>query len=304
MKRAGRRAAKKEDEPARAKYAAGRGGVPDATPADHVIVHLNVDDPTTDQTHPPRVDAYNAGDMGDYSYVESADPPSQPVACYASLLEEFSKKTDSGDWPAATGVHCYWCCHAFSWSPVSLPFDMSHVDEATVSTCKVNGCFCSFQCAAAYNFDTNGDVDDMWNKYAMLNRLHWQYVTNRGGTGDIPRVIPAPPRYTLQMFGGTLSIDEFRGKTVPQEVVQRNGETSVNTGTFVDVLQIPMTFVSQQVEEINEADVAKPLKFIPVDQDRINKVREKLQLKRSKPLIDSKHTLDHIMNLRISATTE
>jgi hypothetical protein len=219
---------------------------------------------------------------------------------YSTLLEEFAKKTDCGEWPISTNVHCHWCCHAFNTSPVSLPFRIHMRDDATIQKCEVQGCFCSFQCAAAFNFESNSDIDDVWEKYAMLNRLYYDYMNNLGEEDPMGRIIPAPSRFTLQMFGGYLSIDEFRAKSMPKTMLQRNGESSVQGGTFVDVLRTPMSFVPQQVEEINEADVSRPLKFIPVDQDRINKVREKIILKRSKPLVNSKHTLDHIMNLRIT----
>jgi hypothetical protein len=46
----------------------------------------------------------------------------------------------------------------------------------------------------------------------------------------------------------------------------------------------------------------QPLKFIPVDQERINRVKEKLQLRRTKPLVNARNTLDQEMNLTISST--
>ena len=263
---------------AKTTYAAGKHVVlPDAN--ENVIVHLNV--PTNSEE--TAAAAYNT--MSNFAFLDDAESVSaieEPVfdARYNILLEEFSKKTDVNDWPTQTSVCCHWCCHPFDTTPVALPFGIHHTKDD--DKYQVHGCFCSFQCAAAYNFEHTNDVDGMWEAYALLNCMYHESVQ------DANRLIPAPSRQTLKMFGGYLTIDEFRNK-------------SIGDGNFVNVLRSPMVFVPPQVEEINEANISHPLKFIPVDQDRINKVREKLQLKRTKPLIDSKHTLDHIMNLRITS---
>ena len=54
----------------------------------------------------------------------------------------------------------------------------------------------------------------------------------------------------------------------------------------------------QQIEEINESDIMNEHKYIPVDTDRINKYKERLFLKRSKPINAHETTLDHTMNLK------
>lgn len=310
--RGGKRATNKKDEAAsgaasKTVYSAGRNKqLLDAT--DNIIVHLNIQDT---ETSCGSVNPYNDGTtafQSEYAYVDIQPPhsdntePDNPpqglqgedsLKKYTTLLEEFSKKTDTSEWPCSTSVLCHWCCHSFKGSPVALPTRMCLSEYNKIEKCEVTGCFCSFACAAAHNFDNCNDADEMWERYAMLNRMYYECSLQREVARDkITRVIPAPPRTALQVFGGYLSIEEFREKT---------DNLSENCGaTLIDVLNVPITFVPQQVEEINEADIAQPLKFIPIDQERINKVREKLQLRRTKPLIDAKHTLDHIMNLKFT----
>lgn len=295
---------KAKKEPARTKYVAGKSADLPA-PREHVIVHLNIERDQEGVAHAAL--PYDSSST-DFAYIDSAadsnaqsDAPvpeggTSDTPRYSMILEEFANKTDCGNWPASTNAHCFWCCHAFSNSPVSLPLSLQVRGDDIKG--QVQGCFCSFQCATAFNFDSNNDVDDMWAKYTMLNRLYAEHNANEGVSDPVGRVLPAPPRVALQMFGGPMSIEAFRAKSQPKVTVQRNGDVARDGGTFVDVLRVPLAYVPQQIEEINEADVARPLRFIPVDQDRINKVREKLQLKRSKP-VNSKNTLDNIMNIRI-----
>jgi hypothetical protein len=288
----------------RAVYIAGKERrLPDAN--DHIIVHLNVDDVGEEEAAPcgtaATVDAYNCTtvnmDFACWDEHASCVGSKESEERYAVLLEEFSNKTGVGEWPNATSVHCHWCCHGFECAPVALPLRMTVSGDMQIDKCEVSGCFCSFQCAAAFNFEACNDADDMWERYSMLNRL---FLESQG----VGRIVPAPSRLTLKMFGGHMTIQEFRSKSLSKEVLQRNNEVGRQGGTFVDVLRVPMAHVPQFVEEVNEADMMQPLKFIPVDQERINKVREKLQLKRSKPLVNSKHTLDHVMNLRFCSTND
>jgi hypothetical protein len=56
--------------------------------------------------------------------------------------------------------------------------------------------------------------------------------------------------------------------------------------------------LTQQIEEINESDINNELRYIPVDTERINRYKEKIHLKRTKPINTSENTLDQAMNLK------
>ena len=103
----------------------------------------------------------------------------------------------TGEWNEKTNIACWWCCHIFEHIPLGIP------DFINKNTYYLFGCFCSFNCAIAYNLDLNdykiwdrqSNIYQMKNKIDPLNKITIQ---------------PAPPRQTLQMFGGPYSISDFR----------------------------------------------------------------------------------------------
>ena len=102
-------------------------------------------------------------------------------------------------WPTSTDLCCWHCCHAFDGPPVPLP--VSH-DPAT-DTFIVTGTFCSFSCAKAYNSD---------NMKRHVSTMHLLTLLKKRATGKLGGIAPAPPRRMLSMFGGQMSIDEFRAR--------------------------------------------------------------------------------------------
>jgi len=95
----------------------------------------------------------------------------------------------------------------------------------------------------------------------------------------------APDRLCLTMFGGYMDIRAFRAYC-----------KSYNRLTLVNFP--PMQTMTQHVEEINEGDVrCMHPSYIPLDHNRANRAQSKIVLKRTKPLVNSKNTLDRAMNL-------
>lgn len=193
------------------------------------------------------------------------------------LLAEFSRKSRNSDWPSVTSICCYWCCTGFSNTPVGLPIrksgDLFHV----------TGCFCSLECAAAYNFGMpRVSVDRCLERFMLINAL----ATELGVGGSA--VKPAPDRLSLSMFGGPLAIEEFR--------------TYGNSGRHVMINQPPMLTLMQQVEEVDEMDMKSAYSYIPLDIARVEKFQEKVRLRRSRPLVDPTNTLDHCMKLKYASS--
>jgi len=58
-----------------------------------------------------------------------------------------------------------------------------------------------------------------------------------------------------------------------------------------------MSSLTQQIEEINDYELNNDYKYIPLDQDRIDKYKAKIMFKRNKPLIN-KNSLESTMNLK------
>jgi hypothetical protein len=187
------------------------------------------------------------------------------------LLKDFEEKNKNNEWPSSTSIHCYWCCHKFDNPPFGIP--IKYVEGRF----HVFGCFCSLECAMAHNNSSNESMDEIWERRHLINMLSRKI-------GYVSNIKPAPSRLALKMFGGYMSIDEFRSFCETTKVVNINFP--------------PMMTMTQQVEEINECEIFNDYRYIPLDSERVNKYKEKMNLKRSKPVNNVKNTLDHTMNIK------
>lgn len=187
----------------------------------------------------------------------------------SAILIEYLESNKKKRWPSSTKLDCFWCCHSFDSFPFALP--MKIVDNNFL----VFGNFCSPECCAAYNFDSNDESDDIWERYSLLNILY---------KNDNLTIKLAPSRLTLKKFGGKLTIDEFR---------ECNGQYHKD----YKITLPPMVSIIPTMEETNY-DISKKKHFVPLDRDRINKANQDLRLRRTKPLPDSKNTLESCMDLR------
>jgi hypothetical protein len=214
------------------------------------------------------------GEGGDAAIIPR--PGMISAARVVRLLADFEEKCKLGDWPMSTSVHCYWCCHAFDNAPLGLP--MRYYGGRFF----VTGCFCSLECACAYNFhnfESNDSVDERLTRCSMLNALSMQL-------GGASVVASAPNRLSLKMFGGHMTIGEFRQYTAGS-----------STRRLI-INSPPMQCVSQHLEEVSERDMASEYRYIPLDNARVTRYQERIRLSRTKPLINYKNTLDHSMKLK------
>lgn len=96
--------------------------------------------------------------------------------------------------------NCFWCCHSIDNNNVySMPYNYDAINDNYF----VFGSFCSLQCANAYNFSVHGSSDKVWEINSWIQMLAKRY-------GFTNTIRPAPSRYLLKMFGGNLTIEEFR----------------------------------------------------------------------------------------------
>jgi len=95
---------------------------------------------------------------------------------------------------------CFWCTCPFSHQPVYIPKAVVQNDSI-----EVYGHFCTPECATAFLFKESIDTSCKWERYHILNKMYakaFNYKKN---------IKPAPdPRYLLNKFLGTLSIEEYR----------------------------------------------------------------------------------------------
>jgi len=98
-----------------------------------------------------------------------------------------------------TNCCCFWCCHSINNKIYGMPYNYDSIND----TYFILGSFCSLQCANAYNFSINCGSDKVWEINSWI-----QMIAKKCGFTNIIR--PAPSRYLLKMFGGNLTIEEFR----------------------------------------------------------------------------------------------
>jgi hypothetical protein len=94
-----------------------------------------------------------------------------------------------------TNIHCWWCCHQFDTLPCFIP------DKFYNDTYYVFGCFCSPSCAFSYNLNMTDQRVNI--RHSLLRRLYFKIF-------NVSFIPFAPQKELLKMFGGSLSIEEFR----------------------------------------------------------------------------------------------
>lgn len=190
-----------------------------------------------------------------------------------NILYEFINANNDKIWPDSTNIHCWWCCHQFNGVPCALP------EYYKKEKFYVNGCFCSFNCSASYNFSKNDD--NMWERYSLLN-LMYKKLYNR----NFVKINLAPPRETLKIFGGYLSIEEFRENCYKNEKIYT-------------VVKPPLISIIPKIEEniISSKNIKN--NFPMVNENILNKTQSSLKLKRSKPVTNPNNTLQSFMDLKI-----
>lgn len=177
-------------------------------------------------------------------------------------FSEYSKKYNL--MPDETNCKCFWCLHNFINKVYSLPIKYNN------NKFEMFGNFCSPQCVVSYNFNMNDE--NSYERYSYIN-----YIYNNGY-----KIYSAPSRESLNCFGGPLSIEQFR------LIVDNNYDTNILLPPLISI--IPQLEVYKNNINNNEKE------FIPLNNERIEKYKE-LKLKRTKPIIEHKNTLDHSLKL-------
>lgn len=251
-------------------------------------LELNIDiskytNTDTQNPIPPGPYAYNADTCLLMDYKENKeDPPDKNPRCckhdemdikVVNLLRDFVEKNKNNEWPINTSNCCYWCSENFENSPYGIPinYERGHF--------YVYGCFCSLECAASYNFNENKNVDEMWERYNLIN-----FLNRKLGLSNI--VYPSPDRLSLKKFGGHLTIEKFREFSHSKKIINTNFP--------------PMTALTQQIVEINMYDLDNDMRFIALDMDRVNRYKARLNMINNKPLDNS--SIENTMGLKYSTT--
>ncbi len=162
-----------------------------------------------------------------------------------------------------TDVACWWCTYNFDTMPCYIP------EKYNDGKYYVFGCFCSFNCAAAFN----SDIDDykVSERYSLIKKLYNTiYDTNED-------IHIADDKRVLQKFGGPVSIKNYR-----KNIKYLNKEYRVIMPPMISMVPL----VEQNYKDNYNTSGA-----------RFQNSTDNLVLKRSKPLPNTRNTLMDTMGI-------
>lgn len=113
----------------------------------------------------------------------------------------------SVDWPKKTDICCWWCCNKFENTPVPIPVEFTKKDIF-----KVYGNFCSFNCSKSF-------LQSKEHLYSNKNDFSLLSFFCKKITGKRENIISAPSKLSLKMFGGNLTIEEFRKNNIKISII-------------------------------------------------------------------------------------
>ena len=160
---------------------------------------------------------------------------------------------------------CWWCCHPFESEALQLPYGYDD-RRKRFSTL---GNFCSWSCMKSYALDTYGLTKGSiicGNISLMRKRMY----------NKLSSVKKAPNRYALDVFGGTMTIEEFRKN--------------------VDVDGVPTTKLESEPVRENTVPFISNVKKM----NEIKNVDDGLVLKREKPLQRNQNSLEAALGIVIT----
>lgn len=194
-------------------------------------------------------------------------------SCHNSICHNTSKQTNESDGSIKNAI-CFWCCHSVEHNQFGMPirYDSFHKNFTFFGT------FCSLECVSAYNFSIHMGSIRAWDVQSWIQIMARNY-------GIMEPIRPAPSRYSLQMFDGTLTIEEFRNvhKTFVKSIIANIP---------------PLVSMKPQIESLNTS-------FFSIETAKdIGADGSKKILKRKTPLNELKKTLESKLNLSYTSLTE
>jgi hypothetical protein len=168
---------------------------------------------------------------------------------FFELLRPF---VENENWLHNTDVCCWWCCNKFENVPIGLPIKYDDLKNKF----QVKGVFCSFSCVVAYNNDVRkNNIRDYLIKF-LYSKLTGTLLNDMN-------LEPAPPRCCLKMFGGELTIEEFRN--------------SFKENRIYKMIEYPMFVCKDYIEEVDIQNVKRVNRNVFSDrqQQRVSNLDDK-----------------------------
>lgn len=115
---------------------------------------------------------------------------------YPMDIEFIDNKTGEMIIVNKTDIACWWCTYQFDNIPCFIP------ERYDNNRYHVFGCFCSFNCAVAYNLNMNDYK--IYDRYSLIKKLY-QYLYKKDDD-----IYTSPQKEVLKKYGGHLTIKEYR----------------------------------------------------------------------------------------------
>ena len=191
------------------------------------------------------------------------------------LMVEYSQTKISKKLPDTTDIACFWCAHGFKSQPCIIP------EREEKGVYRVYGNFCSPSCAMAYILQESLDSHVRWERVSLLHRIYSKAY-------ESGRIFPAPLRDCLKLFGGPMTIEQFR-----DVIAQGKIRIDIQIPPMVSILG------SIDTKPIDFYDSSMKNTISPLLGEAVPKAEEGLRLKRSRPLKEKESTLDSVLKIQI-----
>ena len=189
------------------------------------------------------------------------------------VMLEYKVANQTKTLPESTSAACFWCAGSFEGCPIVLPTQ----EESGIYT--VYGNFCTLSCSLTYLLHELIDPQVRWERQALLHRMYKQ----------VEPIHPAPPKESLQFFGGELTYGQYRD-VIEKKQIRVDAQLPPVISILATLDTKPIDFYETSLRNTTATgaglDVVKPLEA-------------GLRLKRSKSLKDKESTLDAVMNLHV-----
>jgi len=165
---------------------------------------------------------------------------------------------EKGEWPQKTNLWCRYCCHPFDTTPIPIPVSFDRKTKQYA----IYGNYCSFACASAWLREHN--FPDAACQRSLLSQMA------RDVFDYMDPIYAAPPSERLIVFGGDMSIEDFRLYS------QTGKQCFVRTVPLIGSLRMLEEHVppgqhqgeeEQTLKQKNHNEQEMTTKSIPVEQD-------------------------------------
>ena len=172
---------------------------------------------------------------------------------------------------------CWWCCQGIDSQILRLPYK----HDGKTDRFYMMGQFCSWECMKAWNMNSKNVHSPEINQFITLYKKRIFCI--------ITPTRRAPSRYALELFGGSMSIEEFRRGLTNKWISMPN----INFHPLI----------INKYEQITKIDKRKQSVIITEESkiDDINNsesTTDDLRLKRPIPLKKAKNNLETLMGLK------